>query len=233
MSDQRPAPFDPALYLSQKVTGVPAALYRPDPALPPHPSLGHRAWEHFGRFAPGLLTTSMSALAWGWGQHDGSVAPLWITGSVAAITGCAGCIAAAQPNGDTNTMRMAFGGAAAFVVAGLTAWTPDWELAALLWVGCTAAVYAVCAPLWRSDRREARSQAHQQAMEEIKGANVAQVAAIHAAGQVATAQWEYQQEQAKVQAIVEASAARRNRTLAPGQELDVDALVRAVRAELN
>ncbi|MFE4678186.1 hypothetical protein [Streptomyces sp. NPDC056723] len=226
MSEQNSAPFDPAFYLIQKAHEVPAT-FNPAPMLPSRPSLAQRAWEHFGRFAPSVVTTSMSALAWSWGKHDGSTAPLWITGTLAALAGCAGCVAAAKEHGDNDTVRMSFGGAAVLAVAGVTAWTPDWELATLLWVGCTAAVYAVCAPLWRSDRREARAQAHEQVMEEVKGVNVARVAAIHAAGQAATAQWEYRREEAKVQAIVEACTARQQRALAPGQELDVKALLEA------
>ncbi|MET7843663.1 hypothetical protein ABZT45_34680 [Streptomyces sp. NPDC005356] len=235
MNEQSPAPFDPALYLIEKAHEVPAT-FQAVPVVPPNPSLGRRAWEHFGRFAPALVTTSMSALAWSWGQNipAGDTTPLWITGTLAALAGCAGCVAAAKPHGDNDTVRMSFGGAAALAVTGVTAWTPHWELATLLWVGCTAAVYAVCAPLWRSDRREARAQAHEQVLEEVKGVNVARVAAIHAAGQVATAQWEYRQEEAKVQAIVEACTARQQRALAPGQELDVKALLEAAQTpELN
>ncbi|WP_306324143.1 MULTISPECIES: hypothetical protein [unclassified Streptomyces] len=233
MNDKTPVPFDPTLYLIEKRNQVPAT-FQAAPMLPPKVSLARRAWEHFGRFAPLAVTTSMSALAWGWGEHDGTLAPLWITGTLAVFTGCAGCVSAAKVHGDNETMRMSFGGAAALVVAGLTAWTPSWELAALLWVGCTAAVYAVCAPLWRSDRREERAQLHEQTMEHIKGENVARTTAITAAGEVAREQWKYRQEEAKVQAIVEASTARRERMLEPGQELNVQALLKAAQLpELN
>ncbi|MFE4777849.1 hypothetical protein [Streptomyces sp. NPDC056713] len=235
MSEQSPAPFDPALYLIEKAHEVPPT-FQAAPVVPPSPSLARRAWEHFGRFAPVLVTTSMSALAWSWGQHipAGDTTPLWITGTLAALAVCAGCVAAAKPHGDNDTVRMSFGGAAALAVTGVTAWTPHWELATLLWVGCTAAVYAVCAPLWRSDRREARAQAHELVMEHTRGVNAARVAVIGASATVATAQWEYRQEQAKVAAIVAAASARQQRTLEPGQELDVQALLKATQLpELN
>ncbi|WP_331733039.1 hypothetical protein OG495_37205 (plasmid) [Streptomyces longwoodensis] len=230
---QSPAPFDPALYLIEKAHQP--ATFLPAPQLPPRRT-ARWLWEHFGRIAPGLTTSSMSALAWSWGQAipDGSAAPLWITGTLAALAGCAGCVAASKQHGDNETVRLSFGGAAVLAVAGVTAWTPDWQLATLLWAVCTAAVYAVCAPLWRSDHREVRAQAHELAMEETRGANAARVAAIETAGAVATAQWEYHREQARVDAIVAAATARQQRAIEPGQELDVQALLHAARvAELN
>jgi hypothetical protein len=234
---QSPAPFDPALYLIEQAHPQPVPpTFRPAPQLPPRRTAARLLWEHFGRIVPGLATTSMSALAWSWGQNipDGSTAPLWITGTLAALAGCAGCVAAAKQHGDNETVRLSFGGAAVLAFAGVTAWTPDWQLAALLWAGCTAAVYAVCAPLWRADRREARIQAHEVVMEEIKGVNEARVKAIETAGTVATAQWEYRQEQAKVEAIVAAAHARQQRAIQPGEEFDVQALLRAAHvAELN
>lgn len=232
-----PAPFDPALYLIEQAARQPVPpAFRPAPQLPPRNTAGRWLWEHFGRFAPALATTSMSALAWSWGQAlpTGSTAPLWITGTLAALAGCAGCVSASKEHGDNDTVRLSFGGAAVLALTGVTAWTPHWQLAALLWVGCTAAVYAVCAPLWRADRREARAQVHELVMEETRGANEARVAAIETAGAVAAAQWEYHQEQAKVEAIMAASAARQQRAIEPGQELDVQALLRAAKvAELN
>jgi hypothetical protein len=236
MNDPTPAPFDPALYLIEQAHRPVPPTFRAVPQLPPRQSAGRWLWDHFGRFAPGLATTSMSALAWSWGQKipDGSIAPLWITGTLAALAGCAGCVAAAKQHGDNDTVRMSFGGAAVLAFAGVTAWTPDWQLATLLWAGCTAAVYAVCAPLWRADRRETRAQHHELVMEETRGINKARVAAIDASAAVATAQWEYHQEQAKVDAIVAAASARQQRALEPGQELDVQALLKAAQvAELN
>ncbi|MBK3570706.1 hypothetical protein [Streptomyces sp. MBT62] len=113
-------------------------------------------------------------------------------------------------------------------------YTPDWQLAALLWVGATAAVYAVCAPLWRTDRREARAQAHELVMEETKGMHEARLKTIEVNGAVAVEQWRYQQERAQVDAIVAAAQVRQQRTLQPGQELDVQALLKAAAvAELN
>jgi hypothetical protein len=231
VSDQTP-PFDPTLYLTQQQR-VPAT-FRPAPHLPPQ--AGAWVWAHFGRIAPALATTSMSALAWSWGGAipDGSTAPLWITGTLASLAGAAGCVAASRRHGDTDTVRASFGSAAVLAVAGITAWTPDWQLAALLWAGCTAAVYAACAPLWRADRREARAMAHELVMEETRGANEARLTAIETAGAVATAQWEYHQEQARVAAIVAAADARQRRAIQPGQELDVQALLQAAHvAELN
>ncbi|MFF0794163.1 hypothetical protein [Streptomyces spiralis] len=239
MNEQQhnPAPFDPALYLIEQAhrQQVPAT-FRPAPQLPPRPSAGRWLWDHFGRFAPGLTTTAMSALAWSWNGHipDGSTRPLWITGTLAALAGCAGCIAAAKPHGDNETVRMSFSAAAVLAVSGVTAWTPDWQLAALLWAGATAAVYAVCAPMWRKDRSETRAQAHELAMEETKGANAATLKRIEVDGAVAVEQWKYQQERAQVDAIVAAAHARQQRAIQPGQELDVQALLKAAHvAELN
>ncbi|MGW2426063.1 hypothetical protein ACWC0C_43805 [Streptomyces sp. NPDC001709] len=234
---QSPAPFDPALYLIEQAhrQQIPAT-FRPAPQLPPRQSAGRWLWDHVGRLAPGLATTTMSALAWSWHTQlpDGSTRPLWITGTLAALAGCAGCIAAAKPHGDHETVRLAFSVAAVLAFAGVTAWTPDWQLAALLWALSTAAVYAVCAPLWRKDRSQARIHAHELAMEETKGANEARVKAIEVSGAVATAQWEYQQERARVEAIVAAAHARQQRAIQPGEELDVQALLRAAQAaELN
>jgi len=236
VSDQSPAPFDPALYLIEHAHGPVPSTFRAAPQLPPRQSAGRWLWDHFGRLAPGLATTGMSALAWSWGQNipDGSTVPLWITGTLAALAGCAGCVAASKQHGDNDTVRVSFGGAAVLAFAGVTAWTPDWQLAALLWAGCTAAVYAVCAPMWRTDRREEREQHHERLMEETRGVNAVRVAVVEASATVAAAQWEYRQEEAKVQAIVAASQARQQRLLEPGQELDVKALLRAAQtAELN
>ncbi|MFF3691090.1 hypothetical protein [Streptomyces sp. NPDC002187] len=47
-------------------------------------------------------------------------------------------------------------------------------------------------------------------MEETKGINAARVAAIEASATMATAQWEYRQEEAEVQAIVAGSQAARS-----------------------
>ncbi|MER5511529.1 hypothetical protein ABT052_40390 [Streptomyces sp. NPDC002766] len=239
MNEQHsPAPFDPALYLIEQAhrqQQVPAT-FRPAPQFPPRQSAARWLWDHLGRFAPGLATTAMSALAWSWGEQipDGSTRPLWITGTLAVCAACAGCIAAAKPHGDNDTVRMSFSVAAVLAVSGVTAWTPDWQLAALLWALSTAAVYAVCAPLWRNDRSEVRAQAHELAMEETKGANSARVKAIEVSGAVATAQWEYRQEQAKVEAIVAAAHARQQRAIPPGGELDVQALLEAAHVtELN
>jgi hypothetical protein len=234
---QSPAPFDPALYLIEQAhrQQVPAT-FRPAPQLPPRQSAGRWLWDHFGRVAPGLATTAVSALAWSWNGRipDGSTRPLWITGTLAVLAGCAGCVAAAKPHGDSDTVHISFAAAAVLAVSGVTAWTPDWQLAALLWAGATAAVYAICAPLWRTDRREARAQAHELVMEETKGANEARVKAIEVNGAVAVEQWKYQQERAQVDAIVAAAHARQERQLQPGQELDVQALLKAARvAELN
>ncbi|WP_331729830.1 hypothetical protein [Streptomyces chartreusis] len=237
MNEQQPnsAPF-PAFYLIEKAhrQEVPET-FRPAPQISPRQTGARWLWDHLGRFAPVLATSAMSALAWSWNGRipDGSTTPLWITGTLAALAGCAGCVAAAKPNGDNETVRVSFSAAAVLAVSGVTAWTPDWQLATLLWAGATAAVYAVCAPLWRTDRREARAQAHEVAMEETRGANQARVAAIETAGAVAKAQWEYQQEQARVDAIVAAAQARQERLIEPGQELNVEALLKAARAELN
>lgn len=234
MNEQTPAPFDPALYLIEQANR-PAVPQTFRPPAAPSRRLGAKLWEHFGRLAPGLATTSMSGLAWSWNLSTPGTdaAPLWVTGSLALLVGGAGCVAAAKPNGDSDTVRVSFAGAATLALSGVTAWTSDWQLAALLWTVSTAAVYAVCAPLWRADRREARAQEHEQVMEKTRGANAARVAAIEGSATVAAAQWEYRQEQAKVQAIVEAANVRQHRQLQPGQELDVPSLVKAARIELN
>ncbi|WP_393101418.1 hypothetical protein [Streptomyces sp. LN325] len=231
-------PFDPALYLieqSHRQHQVPET-FRPVALAQVRPTRGRWLWDHAGRIAPGLATTTMSALAWSWGGQipDGSTSPLWITGTLAVFAGGAGCVAASQPHGDNDTVRLSFSAAAVLAVSGVTAWTPDWQLGTLLWAGATAAVYAMCAPMWRTDRRETRAQAHELAMEETRGANAARVTAIETAGAVAVEQWRYQQERAQVDAIVTAAQVRQQRTLQPGQELDVQALLNAARtAELN
>lgn len=228
-----PVPFDPALYLIEQAhqQQVPAT-FRPALQVPPPQSAGRWLWEHFGRIAPGLATTAMSALAWSWNGQipDGSTRPLWITGTLAALAGCVGCLAAAKPHGDNETVRMSFSAAAVVATSGVIAWTPDWQLAALLWAGATAAVYAVCAPLWRADRREARAQEHERVMEEARGMNAWRLAMTEASAQVAIEQWKYRTEESKVQAIVAASQARRQRALEPGQELNVQALLEAAQA---
>ena len=234
MNDQTSAPFDPALYLIEQANRPPVPeTFRP--AAAPSRQWSTRLWEHFGRLAPGLATSVMSGLAWSWNLStpSGVTGPLWVTGSLALLAGGAGCVAAAKQHGDNDTVRVSFASAAVLALSGVTAWTPDWQLAALLWAMSTAAVYAVCAPLWRADRRETRAQEHERVMAETKGVNAARVAAIEGSATVAAAQWEYHQEQAKVRQIVEASNARQHRQLQPGQELDVHALVKAAKVELN
>ncbi|MET7621795.1 hypothetical protein [Streptomyces sp. NPDC005408] len=236
MTDKSPAPFDPALYLIEQAhrPQVPDT-FRPAPPLATR-SAARWLWDNFGRFAPGIATTAVSAMAWSWNEEipDGSTMPLWITGALAALAGSAGCVAAAKQHGDNDTMRISFAAGAVLAVAGVSAWTPNWQLAALLWAAATAGVYAVCAPMWRSDRCEAREQQHERVMEETRGANAWRLAVTEASARVAIEQWKHRTEEAKVEAIVAASQARQQRVLEPGQELDVKALLKAAQqAELN
>src|SRR5690606_41513347 len=61
---QSPAPFDPALYLIEKAHQPVPPTFRPAPQLPPRRTASRWLWEHFGRIAPGLATSSLPALAW-------------------------------------------------------------------------------------------------------------------------------------------------------------------------
>ncbi|GAA2110750.1 hypothetical protein [Streptomyces synnematoformans] len=225
--------FDPTMYLlthEEHIT-TPAAG-GPAPLPPPRGAL----WRHFGRIAPALATTALAGLAWTWNLQlpEGSTQPLWICGSLAVLAAAAGALSASQPNGDTVTTRTALAGGGVLALLGTIAWTPHVSLAALLWAASTAAVYAICAPLWRTDRRLAREQAHAQQLAETKARAAAQVAALDAQARITGAQYEYRAEVARVEgitraveAITAAEEAKADRTLAPGEELSVSALLRA------
>lgn len=234
MNEQQstPAPFDPALYLAQRQHQVTAPHVPHIEPLPPVRSVVHVLWDNVGRVAPGLATTSLSALAWMWNAQipDGSTEPLWVMGVLAGFTGAIGVVAAAKQHGDSETVRTAFGGSVMLVVTGVSAWTPDLPLLLLLWVLATAAAYALCAPLWRTDRQALREQRHELTMEQTRGFNRWRLLATQASAQVAVAQLEVDRERVEVDKILAASEARRARTLAPGEETDVKALLRAVTA---
>ncbi|KAB7833554.1 hypothetical protein [Streptomyces mobaraensis] len=234
-----PNPFDPTYYLLSREHQITAPHTSHTLPLPPV-RLTHRIWEHVGRIAPGLVTTAASALAWAWHERlpEGSTEPLWISGALAALAAAAGTVSAAKRHGDSDTTRLAFAAGGALALVGVSAWTPDWPLRTLLWLLGTAAVYAVCAPLWRGDRRLEREQQHERVMEETRGRNEQALVLIEGHTRLAEAQWRHRTETVRlesigksVQALVAASEARTSRAVAPGDELDVAALLRAAGHE--
>ncbi|MFE7268174.1 hypothetical protein ACFU9B_40255 [Streptomyces sp. NPDC057592] len=234
-------PFDPAMHLLAREHQISAPYIANVEPLPPVHSAARLLWEHFGRLAPGLVTTAATGLAWAWHDHlpEGSTEPLWITGALAALAAAAGTVSAAKQHGDSDITRFAFAGGGALALLGITAWTPDWPLRALMWLLGTAAIYAVAAPLWRGDRRLEREQRHERVMEETKGRNEHILAAIEGQARVTEAQWTHRTEVARVEAIsktvdalVAATDARDSRTVAPGDELSVAALLQAAGHEV-
>lgn len=235
-----PVPFDPTLHLLAREHQITAPYIANVEPLPPVRSAARMLWEHFGRFAPGLVTTAVTGLAWAWHDRlpDGSTEPLWITGVLAALAAAAGTVSAAKQHGDSDTTRFAFAAGGTLALLGITAWTPDWPLRALMWLLGTAAIYAVAAPLWRGDRRLERQQHHQQVMEETKGRNQHVLAVIEGQTRATEAQWMHRTEVARVEAIsktvealVAASNARDSRAVAAGDELNVAALLKAAGHE--
>ncbi|MFF1399399.1 hypothetical protein ACFVZD_37075 [Streptomyces sp. NPDC058287] len=236
----KPVRFDPTEYLLSRDHQI-TAPYLPnvDP-LPPVRSLARVLWEHFGRIAPVLVTTAATALAWAWHESlpEGSAQPLWIGGGSAALAALAGTISAAKRNGDKDITQFAFAAGGTLALLGITAWTPDWPLRILMWVLSTAAVYAVCAPLWRGDRRLEREHRHERVMAETEGRNAVALAMVERETRADEAQWAHRTEVARVQAIskaveglVAASEARDSRGIAPGDELNVAALLQAAGHE--
>lgn len=235
-----PAPFDPAMHLLAREQQISAPYLAHVEPLPPVRSAAHVLWEHFGRIAPGLVTTAATGLAWAWHDRlpDGSTEPLWITGALAALAAAVGTVSAAKQNGEKQVTRFAFAAGGTLALLGITAWTPDWPLRALMWLLGTAAIYAVAAPMWRGDRRLEREQRHERVMEETKGRNEQLLAAINGQARATEAQWMYRTEVARVEAIsktvdglVAATDARDSRAVAPGDELSVAALLKAAGHE--
>lgn len=235
-----PVPFDPTEYLLSREHQITAPYVQGVEPLPPAKSAARVLWEHFGRVAPGLATTAATALAWAWHNQlpDGSTQPLWIGGLLTVLAGAAGTVSAAKEHGDSDITRFAFAAGGTLALLGITAWTPDSALRALMWLLGTAAVYAVCAPLWRGDRRLEREQRHERVMAETDGRTKVTVALIEGQTRVAEKQWEHRTEVARVEAIsrtvealVAASEARETRAVAPGDELNVAALLKAAGHE--
>lgn len=235
-----PARFDPTEYLLAQQQQITAPYLPGVEPLPPVRSTARVLWEHFGRIAPGLITTAATALAWAWHEQlpDGSTQPLWIGGLLAGLAGAAGTVSAAKQHGDSDITRVAFGAGGTLVLLGITAWTPDSALRALMWLLGTAAVYAVCAPLWRGDRRLERKQRHERALAETDARTKVTVAVVEGQTRVAEKVWEHRTEVARVEAIsrtvealVAASEDRQNRAIAPGDELNVAALLKAAGHE--
>lgn len=235
-----PVPFDPTLYLVAHEHQITAPHLLAVEPLPPVRSLAQIVWDHFGRIAPGLATTTATGLAWMWHLQlpDGSTEPLWVSGALAALAGAAGTVSAAKPNSDSTTTKSAFALGGALALIGVAAWTPHWPLRVLLGLLGTAAVYAICAPVWRGDRRIERENRQQRAMEETQGRNQQILATISGQTRVAEAQLQHRTEVARVQAIsrtvealVAASNARDSRAVAQGDELNVAALLKAAGHE--
>ncbi|NMI63143.1 hypothetical protein [Streptomyces sp. RLA2-12] len=235
-----PVPFDPTEYLLSREHQITTPYLPGVEPLPPVKSAARVLWEHFGRVAPGLVTTAATALAWGWHEQlpDGSTQPLWIGGLLAVLAGAAGTVSAAKANGDSDITRFAFAAGGTLALLGITAWTPDSALRALMWLLGTAAVYAVCAPLWRGDRRLEREQRHERVLTETDSRTQIAVAMVEGQTRVAEKQWEHRTEVARVEAIsrtvealVAANDARETRAVAPGDELNVAALLKAAGHE--
>ncbi|WP_431776277.1 hypothetical protein [Streptomyces cucumeris] len=235
-----PTPFDPTSYLINREHQITAPYVPGVEPLPPMRSAARVLWEHLGRIAPGLVTTVATALAWAWNEQlpDGSTQPLWISGLLAALAAAAGTVSAAKQNGEAQTTRFAFAAGGTLALLGVTAWTPLWSLRVLMWLLGTAAVYSVCAPLWRDDRRQEREQRHERVMAETEGRTQVTVAMVEGQARAAEAQWAHRTEVARVEAIsrsvealVAASDAREGRAVAPGDELNVAALLQAAGHE--
>ncbi|MCQ4045823.1 hypothetical protein ACFOSC_27905 [Streptantibioticus rubrisoli] len=232
-----PERFDPALYLAatqQQVTTPTAPAVAPLPV----PRTGWRwLWDHAGRIAPGLLPTIAAALATTWHQQlpANSTEPLWLMGTLTTLAGGAGIIAAAKQHGDKAVMGTAFAAAGTCATVGVAAWTPHWPVAVLMWLANVAAAYALCAPHWRSDRRDRAQHERAVEMEHVRGYHQWRDTATRAAAAVETAHSLRAAETERVRAIVAASdartrdalLAREQRTLAPGEELNVAALLQA------
>ncbi|MEV5348963.1 hypothetical protein [Streptomyces achromogenes] len=235
-----PTAFDPTTYLISREHQITAPHLPSVEPLPPVKSAARVLWEHLGRIAPGLVTTAATALAWGWHEQlpDGSAQPLWISGTLAALAAAAGTVSAAKQHGEAETTRMAFAAGGTLALLGVAAWTPLWSLRALLWLVSTAAVYAVCAPLWRGDRRLEREQHHERVMAETEGRTQVALALVEGQTRIAERQWSHRTEVARVEAIsktvealVAATEARGTRAVAPGDELSIAALLRAAGHE--
>ncbi|MCX4885997.1 hypothetical protein [Streptomyces sp. NBC_00847] len=235
-----PVPFDPTEYLLSREHQITTPYLPGVEPLPPTRSAARVLWEHFGRVAPGLVTTAATALAWCWHEQlpDGSTQPLWIGGLLAVLAGAAGTVSAAREHGESDITRFAFAAGGTLALLGITAWTPDSALRALMWLLGTAAVYAVCAPMWRSDRRLDREQRHERVMAETDARTQVAVAMVEGQTRVAEKQWEHRTEVARVEAIsrtvealVAANDARDTRAIAPGDELNVAALLKAAGHE--
>lgn len=231
-----PVPFDPTEYLISREHQITTPYLPGVEPLPTTKSAIRVLWEHFGRLAPGLVTTTATALAWRWHEQlpDGSTQPLWISGLLAVLAGAAGTVSAAKRHGDSDITRVAFAAGGTLALLGITAWTPDSALRALMWLLGTAAVYAVCAPLWRSDRRLEREHRHERVMAETSARTTVAVALIEGQTRVAEKTWEHRTQVARVEAIsktvealVAASDARDTRAVAQGDELNVSALLKA------
>ncbi|MEU9796930.1 hypothetical protein AB0E27_41405 [Streptomyces sparsogenes] len=236
MNEQTPPTYAPALFLIDTERQITAPI---QPGIAPLPPSSGLRWvaHHFRRIAPALVTTAAWALAVAWHAElpDGSTEPLWLMGLLTALSGAAGVIAAAKQHGSSTTMTAAFGAGAAFGLIGIAAWTPHWAVRLLMLLLGVAAAYGVCVPHWRRDRQE--KTRHEQAveMEHVKGFNAWRETATQAAAVVEVAHSVERTETARVESIVAASNARlseaveahQRRALAPGQELDIAALLRA------
>ncbi|MFI9031152.1 hypothetical protein [Streptomyces sp. NPDC053560] len=238
MNEHAPQPYDPTAYLiehQQQITTPPPGVA----PLPPVPDRGvlRLLMRHFRRLAPALVTTAAWGLATAWHGMlpEGATEPLWLMGTLAALAGTGGIIAASKRHGSKDAMGMSFAGAGTFGMIGVAAWTPHWPVAVLMWLVALAAAYAACLPHWRAERREGTRHDHAVELEHVRGYHQMRDTATRTAGAVEVAKSLHAAEVEKVRAIVAASdarvrdaeLARTQRMLAPGEELDVAALLRA------
>ncbi|MCQ8194663.1 hypothetical protein [Streptomyces rugosispiralis] len=231
-----PPPFAPALYLAETEQHITAPIH---PGTAPLPPSGGLRWlgHHFRRIAPGLVTSAAWGLAAAWHEQleAGSTEPLWLMGVLTALSGATGLVAASRQHGSSGVMTAAFGAGAAFGLLGIAAWTPHWPVRVLMWLLGIAAVYGLCVPHWRKDRQLQSEHERTIQLEQLRGLNSLRDTALKTSAAVEIAHSAERTAAHQIDAIVAASEARTQeallardtRSLAPGQELDVKALLRA------
>lgn len=233
--DPTPAPREPqnpAMHLALTQQQIQQPHQGATAPLPPTRSLGGWLWQHGGRIAPGLVSTSAWGLALAWHQQlpVGGTEPLWLMGGFTALAALAGLVSAAKPHGSEGITGTAFAAAGVSAMVGVAAWTPNWPVSVLMWVLATAAAYGLCAPHWRNERQQTLSHTHAVQMEQVRGYNEWARTVTEVSGQIEVEKWRTKREEAVVEQIVAASDARTARQLAPGEELNVAALLRAAGA---
>ncbi|OEV13016.1 hypothetical protein [Streptomyces nanshensis] len=220
---------DPAMYLAGTARQVTAPHYGATQPLPPTRSLAGWLRENAARLAPGLVASAACGLARLWHEQlpQGSTEPLWIMGALTALTASGGTVAAAQPNGDRGIVGAAYAAAAVAAMTGVAAYTPRWPLAVLLCLLSIAGAYGLCAPHWHAERRAQLHHERELETQRLRGEQSLAHTALQLRGEAEVEKWRARREEAVVDQITRASDARTARILAPGDELNVAALLRA------